>query len=57
MERSLTVESTSSDETFRVSLADDGTWMVEGDIDGDGIADFLIQVTSTTPLTAADFVL
>jgi Ca2+-binding RTX toxin-like protein len=34
-----------------------GTWFVEGDIDGDGNADFTIEVTTqgNQPLTAADF--
>jgi hypothetical protein len=31
--------------------------MVEGDTNGDGIADFAIAVTSGTPLVQSDFVL
>lgn len=32
-------------------------WLVQGDIDGDKVADFAILVTSTTALVAADFVM
>jgi hypothetical protein len=34
-----------------------GTYTVEGDVDGDGVADFAILVTSAAPLGAGDFVL
>ena len=34
-----------------------GTWYVEGDINGDGVADLSIAVTSNHALTAGDFVL
>jgi Ca2+-binding RTX toxin-like protein len=34
-----------------------GHWRVEGDLYGDGVADFIIAVTSDHPLTGADFVL
>jgi len=32
-------------------------WLVQGDVNGDSLADFAIQVTSATALVAADFVL
>lgn len=32
-------------------------WIVQGDVDGDGAADFAIQVTSASALVAADFLL
>ena len=32
-----------------------GQWMVEGDTNGDAVADLVIAVTTTAPLTAADF--
>lgn len=32
-------------------------WMVEGDVDGDGVADLLIMVETATPLTGTDFIL
>jgi uncharacterized protein (TIGR01370 family) len=34
-----------------------GTYTVEGDVDGDSVADFAILVTSAAPLGAGDFVL
>ena len=34
-----------------------GGWFVEGDTNGDGLADLVIAVTSDHPLTSADFVL
>lgn len=34
-----------------------GTTLVEGDVDGDGVADFSITLTGAPALTAADFVL
>jgi Ca2+-binding RTX toxin-like protein len=42
---------------LRAYQAPNGTWMVEGDTNGDGIADFAIAVTSGAPLIQADFVL
>jgi Ca2+-binding RTX toxin-like protein len=38
-------------------LYQSGDWYVEGDVNGDGTGDFLIQVTSDHALGAADFVL
>jgi hypothetical protein len=34
-------------------------WMIEGDLDGDGVADFVLAVqrVDDTPFTAADFML
>jgi hypothetical protein len=37
--------------------ADGRDWEVQGDLNGDNIADFAITVVSTTPLVEADFVL
>ncbi|HEX8644026.1 MAG TPA: calcium-binding protein [Allosphingosinicella sp.] len=34
-----------------------GIWRVEGNVDGDLIADFVLEVHSAVPLTAADFLL
>ncbi|MDR5655122.1 calcium-binding protein [Ruixingdingia sedimenti] len=34
-----------------------GTSLVQGDLDGDGVADFAIEVTGSLALTAADFLL
>ncbi|MGZ8349145.1 MAG: M10 family metallopeptidase C-terminal domain-containing protein, partial [Allosphingosinicella sp.] len=34
-----------------------GSWFVEGDFDGDGLADFQIEVISPGPLLSGDFVL
>jgi Ca2+-binding RTX toxin-like protein len=38
---------------------DSGKWFVQGDIDGDGLADFTIAVTTlgNVPLTSGDFIL
>ena len=33
------------------------SWLVEGDVDGDGTADFVLAVTAAAPLTVSDFVL
>lgn len=33
-----------------------GNWLVEGDIDGDSVADFAILVGSADPLVASDFI-
>ena len=32
-------------------------WLVQGDVNGDKVADFAILVTSSTALVAADFVM
>jgi hypothetical protein len=40
-----------------VVAADSNSWFVEGDVNGDGVADFRIQVFSPTPLDSTDFVL
>ncbi len=37
--------------------ANGSAWLVEGDIDGDGIADFAIDVGADHPLVATDFIL
>jgi Ca2+-binding RTX toxin-like protein len=34
-----------------------GNWLVQGDVDGNGVADFAIEVLSATALTATDFLL
>ena len=31
-------------------------WIVEGDVDGDGVADLVINVTSADPIVAGDFI-
>jgi hypothetical protein len=31
-------------------------WIVEGDVNGDGAADFVLAVNSTAPLAASDFI-
>jgi Ca2+-binding RTX toxin-like protein len=36
---------------------DAGQWIVEGDVDGDGVADLVIAVTGAAPLVATDFIL
>jgi hypothetical protein len=38
---------------------EEGVWMIEGDLDGDGVADFVLAVqrVDDTPFTAADFML
>ena len=33
------------------------SWLVEGDVNGDGTADFVLAVTASTPIVANDFVL
>ena len=33
------------------------SWFVEGDINGDGVADFQIEVVSASPLASTDFFL
>ena len=33
-----------------------GAWRIEGDVDGNGAADFLILATAAAPLTGSDFV-
>ena len=38
-------------------VAEAGAWLVEGDIDGDGVADLVIAVDSAMLLTVGDFVL
>ena len=38
-------------------VAQGGLWIVEGDVDGDTVADLMIAVSSPAPLTAADFIL
>ena len=35
----------------------DGNTFVQGDIDGDGVADFVIQVDGTVNLVGGDFIL
>lgn len=42
---------------LRLVLAGVGQWRVEGDVDGDGIADLVIAVAGVAPLDAGDFVL
>jgi Ca2+-binding RTX toxin-like protein len=42
---------------LRSSNNGNGTYTVEGDVNGDGVADFAILVTSAAPLGAGDFVL
>jgi Ca2+-binding RTX toxin-like protein len=37
--------------------AQGGHWLVSGDVDGDGVADFAISVTSSTALVGQDFLL
>ncbi len=34
-----------------------GQWIVEGDVNGDGVADLVVAVVSAAPLTAPDFIL
>jgi Ca2+-binding RTX toxin-like protein len=41
---------------LRVELVG-GTWVVQGDVDGDGVADLQINVVSDHPLAGADFTL
>jgi serralysin len=42
---------------LRSSDNGDGTHTVEGDVNGDGVADFAILVTAATPLGSGDFIL
>jgi Ca2+-binding RTX toxin-like protein len=44
---------------LRSSVVGEGQWLVEGDIDGDGVGDFaiLVSVNSAQPLTVTDFLL
>jgi Ca2+-binding RTX toxin-like protein len=44
---------------LRAVLVAQGVWQAEGDTDGDGIADFVLQVVveGTEPLAASDFIL
>lgn len=42
---------------LRAYVTGSGVLLVEGDIDGDGNADFQIQITGTTFMTSADFIL
>lgn len=39
------------------TVASGTNWVVQGDVDGNGTADFAIQVTSAAPLVATDFML
>jgi len=32
-------------------------WLVEGDVNGDGVADLVIAVAGAAPLVASDFIL
>jgi Ca2+-binding RTX toxin-like protein len=41
---------------LRVAAAGSGAWEVQGDVDGDGIADLLITVYSAQPLVPGDFI-
>jgi Ca2+-binding RTX toxin-like protein len=61
--------SDAGDGAFKLMASFDGThgaltvtaqgsqWLVQGDVNGDKVADFAILVTSATPLVAADFVM
>ncbi len=40
-----------------ISTAKTGGYLVQGDVNGDGLADFALFVHAATPLTAADFIL
>ena len=40
-----------------IAVAQNGNWLVQGDVNGDKVADFAILVTSSSQLVAADFVM
>jgi Ca2+-binding RTX toxin-like protein len=40
-----------------IEVAQSGGWLVEGDVNGDGVADFAIMVDTATKLVVGDFVL
>ncbi len=42
---------------LQVTYSDATTAQVQGDVDGDGLADFAIDVTCTTPIELSDFIL
>ena len=50
---------TGADDLFELRVQDtgNGNWLVQGDIDHDGAADFTIAVKTDAPLVASDFVL